>query len=302
MHDLDLPTFLLNILFTWGIGLAPPLFVRYVLVKGPMEKHAAIITCAVLWIFNLALFISLGSQSKTHGVLIVIAIVSYTLLTRVQRPKEFASHAPQSDRTDTDKSIAGFRWFKKIVHQNSWRIAVSTIPLAILIGLVYTNRAIEQRDYDHERYTKWTPASVAICKKAEQDGLFASSPILDWQCTEPSPPKSIVGYVFESASQIIVAWLCGTLAVFAILSTLWLYSIETKRGWRRLSILVGTSLSILAGAGYMIFVGRIDFENSVISVLIASASFPSVILFVLGGKRALLWIRDGFSEDSKISN
>jgi hypothetical protein len=89
--QLDIATILVSFLITWGIGLAPPLVIRYAILKGPMKKWPAIATCAGLWICNILLFTALGSTSKTHTALTFVAFVSYWILSRGEKQKESAA-------------------------------------------------------------------------------------------------------------------------------------------------------------------------------------------------------------------
>lgn len=73
---------ILSMVITWTIGLTPPLLTRYIVVRGPLSKWPAVGVCALLFFVNMIIFISLGSQSKTHSVLYVIAFASYWLLRR----------------------------------------------------------------------------------------------------------------------------------------------------------------------------------------------------------------------------
>lgn len=79
-------TLLFNLAFsfilTWGIGLTPPLLIRYVLVRRPLGKKAVIPIVIVFWFVNLVIFTALGSQSKTHTALFLVALVSYYILNR----------------------------------------------------------------------------------------------------------------------------------------------------------------------------------------------------------------------------
>ena len=73
---------LLSFLITWGIGLAPPLLIRFIFVGRPIGKGWAISLVALFWAFNIMLFTALGSKSKSHSVLILIAFVSYLILRK----------------------------------------------------------------------------------------------------------------------------------------------------------------------------------------------------------------------------
>jgi hypothetical protein len=72
----------LSFLFTWGIGLTPPLLIRFAFMRRPISKGWAIGVVALFWVFNLVLFTALGSQSKSHGALVLVAFVSYAILRK----------------------------------------------------------------------------------------------------------------------------------------------------------------------------------------------------------------------------
>lgn len=72
----------LSFIFTWGIGLTPPLLIRFAFMRRPISKGWAIGTVALFWVFNLVLFTALGSQSKSHGALALVAFVSYAILRK----------------------------------------------------------------------------------------------------------------------------------------------------------------------------------------------------------------------------
>ena len=86
--ELDAATILVSIVVTWGVGLAPPLLIRYAILKRPMKKWPAIGTCAAFWFFNVILFTALGSKSKAHGALTFVAFVSYWILRKAGKAKE----------------------------------------------------------------------------------------------------------------------------------------------------------------------------------------------------------------------
>ena len=77
-----LASLLFGLIITWIIGLTPPIIIRFVILKRPLKRNAAIGICAGLWVFNLILFFALGSKSKTHGALVLIALASYYILTK----------------------------------------------------------------------------------------------------------------------------------------------------------------------------------------------------------------------------
>jgi len=74
--------FLLSFLLTWVIGLLPPLLIRYVFLRKPLSSNSAYVISAIFLFLNLLLFISLGSTNKSHGVLVLIAFISYYILKK----------------------------------------------------------------------------------------------------------------------------------------------------------------------------------------------------------------------------
>jgi hypothetical protein len=71
---------ILSAILTWAIGLFPPLLTRFAILKRPMSKISAILFVVIFWFINITVFISLGSQSKTHSALFFVAIASYYVL------------------------------------------------------------------------------------------------------------------------------------------------------------------------------------------------------------------------------
>lgn len=102
MYELDPITIIFSIVLTWGIGLTPPLVIRYAALKRPMEKWPAIGVCAFFWFLNIILFSALGSQSKTHAALTFVAFVSYWLLRKKGTAKEQAEHRASINEASGD--------------------------------------------------------------------------------------------------------------------------------------------------------------------------------------------------------
>ena len=76
--------FLFSFVLTWTIGLTPPLLIRFVLFKKPMNKFWAIYIAFIFWLINLSIWIGpLKSTSKTHHALVIVGIISYYILKRV---------------------------------------------------------------------------------------------------------------------------------------------------------------------------------------------------------------------------
>lgn len=87
-------TLILSAILTWGIGLVPPLLVRFAFMRKPMPKAGAIAFVVVFWFINIVIFTALGSQSKTHSALLFVAIASYYILRRGVKKQKVAESPP----------------------------------------------------------------------------------------------------------------------------------------------------------------------------------------------------------------
>ena len=76
--EISVASLILSIVFTWGLGLSIPLILRHLIFKRPLAKIWAIIIATINFILMLTAAIALGSQSKTHAALILVAFVSYS--------------------------------------------------------------------------------------------------------------------------------------------------------------------------------------------------------------------------------
>ena len=75
-------TLIISALLTCGIGLTPPLLIRFLFMRRPIGKGWAIGTAAIFWFINIIIFTALGSTSKTHGALFLVAWTSYAILRK----------------------------------------------------------------------------------------------------------------------------------------------------------------------------------------------------------------------------
>lgn len=71
---------------TWGVGLGFPSIVRYAIFRRALRRDEAIGWAFGLTLVMLVLFVLLGSQSKTHAVLLLVGVVSYRLLQAKNGP------------------------------------------------------------------------------------------------------------------------------------------------------------------------------------------------------------------------
>lgn len=75
-------TIIVSFVLTWGIGLIPPLLIRYAIIRRPLSKAWAIGLVALLWMVNIVIFTTLGSKNKTHAALFLVAWTSYIILKK----------------------------------------------------------------------------------------------------------------------------------------------------------------------------------------------------------------------------
>lgn len=80
-------TLIISVILTWGIGLTPPLLIRFAFLRHPISKGWAIGIVVFLWFINFVLFTALGSESKTHAALFLVAWASYAILRKGAKKK-----------------------------------------------------------------------------------------------------------------------------------------------------------------------------------------------------------------------
>ena len=97
--------FLLSVIFTWCIGLAPPIFTRFFLIKHPVSKRVAWIFVITFWFLNIFFFTLLGSKSKSHGALSLIALISYVILRKgaIKYEMEQKKDSGENKKTKSDQ-------------------------------------------------------------------------------------------------------------------------------------------------------------------------------------------------------
>lgn len=79
---------IINLIFsaiiTWGIGLTPPLLIRFVFVRRPISKRWAIGTVILFWFFNFVIFSANAAAhgGRIGGAIVLIAFASYPILRK----------------------------------------------------------------------------------------------------------------------------------------------------------------------------------------------------------------------------
>lgn len=93
-------TLLVSAILTWGIGLTPPILIRYAIFRRPLPKRVVIPLIVFFWVVNITIFTYLGSQSKTHAALFFVAWASYYILHR-----KYATWQSKSIKTNAAEEL-----------------------------------------------------------------------------------------------------------------------------------------------------------------------------------------------------
>lgn len=91
-------------------------------------------------------------------------------------------------------------------------------------------------------------------------------------------------------------WLAISATVFLLLSAASLYLREDVIGWRRISLLSGSVLAVIAPIVVLTNAYRLDGESIAIALFATASSLPISILVILGVRRALTWVKEGFTK------
>lgn len=69
-----------SLFITWGIGLLPPVITRFLILRRCISKIAARVFSVSFLVLNIIGFTIMGSESKTHAALFLVAFASYAIL------------------------------------------------------------------------------------------------------------------------------------------------------------------------------------------------------------------------------
>ena len=71
-----------GIFFTWVLGLAIPLLLRFVFFKRPLSKWVSIAVAGFIWLLQALIETAISGKSTGHQALILVALVSYWILRK----------------------------------------------------------------------------------------------------------------------------------------------------------------------------------------------------------------------------
>lgn len=141
MNNITSVDIVLSFIVTWIVGLTPPILIRYLLYRKPVSRKVAIFLVVFLYFLNLFFFIILGSVSKTHAVLFLIAWISYRILLKESKTEKIS---PTTSDKEYEKSAENILSNKKISKNN----VLTIIGLFIVLLFAY---AVWPTPYRYDR-------------------------------------------------------------------------------------------------------------------------------------------------------
>lgn len=137
----------ISILFTWCVGLVPPVLIRHVIVRRPIGRLPALGIVGFFFAMNFYVFVAiLGSRNRTHAVWLLVAWVSYWLLTRIR--KENTPHADQGsggDEVFADKK-GGWPMLTRVNSRWAAGLGIAVAVIGVSVFLLWPRG--QPRDFD----------------------------------------------------------------------------------------------------------------------------------------------------------
>lgn len=97
MHDLSVGAMIVGIVFSWIVGLTPPLLIRYAWVKAPLGNRPAAGLCLAFWVINYGWSSVLDGADRSYGALLLVAFASYWILRKGHASPSAAARATAAD-------------------------------------------------------------------------------------------------------------------------------------------------------------------------------------------------------------
>lgn len=122
----------LDIFVTWVLGLSVPLALLAI-VRRPFSRIWALVLTGSLWLLNIITFTLLGSQSRTHVALFLVAITTYCILFRGIGPKAFITAVYS---LLIPSSVACFLWLKYLRRRRIVFLSIAAVALSVSLLIV----------------------------------------------------------------------------------------------------------------------------------------------------------------------
>ena len=139
--------FAVSLIVTWSIGLGLPALVRFIFYRRQLQSTEAVVWAIGLGLFEAIFFITIGTENKTHRVLILIGWIAYRMLQTTLGPfdnLQFRSPASRQPEVGFESTRVGQdrQWWRARLNTPWKRIAflplvVSTIVLVATLFLPF---------------------------------------------------------------------------------------------------------------------------------------------------------------------
>jgi len=145
--------FPISFIITWTIGLLPPILLSRYLFKKPINKWPAISIVVVLMFINVVIFVLLGSTSKTHAVLVIIAGVSYKILTNTGFVKntKMSKRATNKDIKPVSLNDDPIQYREHYLKTNPYDTDEDLTQLQELYNITFENDKYQYKQYKYEK-------------------------------------------------------------------------------------------------------------------------------------------------------
>lgn len=160
------------------------------------------------------------------------------------------------------------------------------------------------------RFSSKASDNLGAAKEKERCDTYSNNPrsgsgtnydaLVDCISAEHPSPGDIRMNVQDKAPGAVLAWLGISAALFALLTTLTILTkSDTNKGWKRLSIVIGTIASVLVFSGAVFSTHDEYFIGGplALGLVLGLVTLPLVALLLLGGRNLVAWIKAGFNQN-----
>ncbi|MFW5884826.1 MAG: hypothetical protein ACOCUF_01160 [Patescibacteria group bacterium] len=128
-----------SFVFTWMLGLAIPILVRYALVKKPSSKAKSLLIVVPIFFAQVGIAVLMGSKSNSHLALLLVAFVNYAILSKGYAKQEKVEKAKQV-HPELQK-IKDKRWYRllKVLYFLAIAVMLTLGTLYLVSGSIGNN-------------------------------------------------------------------------------------------------------------------------------------------------------------------
>lgn len=125
---------LIGFIITYGIGLIPPIILRYIWIKKPMERNAAITTAVVFGLVNIVISTLIKGEAASPFPIFIIGSISAAILTAEQTLKK-----ESKDNDSKIKKPFNLERLYKITGNTSIILSIVGFISGVLVGFEAKN-------------------------------------------------------------------------------------------------------------------------------------------------------------------